>query len=90
MQDRWRKFLAVLAGPDQPHANATATPSFFKGSISDVALFDQFLPTGTVGQMYAAGHTSSQVLNKVTVPDGKMSTRKSLLVENGRSAIVEA
>ena len=31
-----------------------------------------------------------QVLNKVTVPDGKMSTRKSLLVENGRSAIVEA
>ena len=20
MQERWRKFLAVLAGPDQPHA----------------------------------------------------------------------
>ena len=28
-----------------------------------------------------------QVIDKVTVPDGRMSTRKSLVVENGRSAI---
>jgi hypothetical protein len=31
-----------------------------------------------------------QVLDKVTVPDGHMSTRKSLVVESGKLAIVEA
>jgi alkaline phosphatase D len=31
-----------------------------------------------------------QVLDKITVPDGRMSTRKSLVVESGKSAIVEA
>jgi alkaline phosphatase D len=31
-----------------------------------------------------------QVLDKVTVPDGRMSTRKSLVVENGNNSIVEA
>jgi alkaline phosphatase D len=30
-----------------------------------------------------------QVLDKVTVPDGRMSTRKSLVVESGKPAIVE-
>jgi len=30
-----------------------------------------------------------QVLDKVTVDDGRMSTRKSLVIESGRSAIVE-
>src|SRR5262249_55789389 len=31
-----------------------------------------------------------QVLDKVTVPDGRMSTRTSLVVENGKQAIVQA
>jgi alkaline phosphatase D len=31
-----------------------------------------------------------QVLDKVTVPDGRMTTRKSLVVENGKSGIAEA
>ena len=31
-----------------------------------------------------------QVLDKVTVPDGRMTTRKSLVVESGKSAIAEA
>ena len=31
-----------------------------------------------------------QVLDKVTIPDGKMSTRKSLVVESGKSTIAEA
>ncbi len=31
-----------------------------------------------------------QVLDKVSVPNGELSTRKSLVVENGRSAITEA
>ena len=31
-----------------------------------------------------------QVLDKVTIPDGKMSTRKSLVVESGKSSIAEA
>jgi hypothetical protein len=31
-----------------------------------------------------------QVFDKVTVPGGRMSTRKSLVVESGKRAIVEA
>jgi alkaline phosphatase D len=31
-----------------------------------------------------------QVLDKVTAPDGRMSTRKSFVVENGRSGLLEA
>jgi alkaline phosphatase D len=31
-----------------------------------------------------------QVLDKVTIPDGRMSTRKSLVIEAGKSAIVDA
>jgi alkaline phosphatase D len=31
-----------------------------------------------------------RVLDKVTVPDGRISTRRSLVVENGRSAIAQA
>ena len=30
-----------------------------------------------------------QVLDKVSVADGRMSTRKSLVIENGRSALSE-
>jgi alkaline phosphatase D len=31
-----------------------------------------------------------QVLDKVTVPDGRMSTRKSLMIENGKNGLAEA
>jgi hypothetical protein len=31
-----------------------------------------------------------RVLDKVTVPDGRISTRMSLVVENGKSAIAQA
>jgi alkaline phosphatase D len=31
-----------------------------------------------------------RVLDKVTVPDGRISTRKSLVVESGKSAIAQA
>ena len=31
-----------------------------------------------------------RVLDKVTAPDGRVSMRKSLVVENGKSAIAEA
>ena len=31
-----------------------------------------------------------QVLDKVTAPDGRMSTRKSMVIESGKSSIVEA
>ena len=31
-----------------------------------------------------------QVIDKVTVPDGRMSTRKSLVVESGKCAIAQA
>jgi alkaline phosphatase D len=31
-----------------------------------------------------------RVLDKVTVPDGQISTRKSLVVESGKSAIAQA
>jgi hypothetical protein len=30
------------------------------------------------------------VLDKVSVPDGRMSTRKSLVVEGGKSGLVDA
>jgi hypothetical protein len=30
------------------------------------------------------------VLDKVTIPDGRMSTRKSLVVEAGKSGLLEA
>ena len=30
-----------------------------------------------------------QVLDKVSVPDGRMSTRKSFMVESGKSGLVE-
>jgi len=36
----------------------------------------------------ARWQTDFQVIDKVSVPDGRMSTRKSLVVESGRSAIV--
>jgi alkaline phosphatase D len=31
-----------------------------------------------------------QVLDKVSVPDGRLSTRKSFVVENGKSALADA
>jgi alkaline phosphatase D len=31
-----------------------------------------------------------RVLDKVSVPDGRISTRKSLIVESGKSAIAQA
>jgi alkaline phosphatase D len=31
-----------------------------------------------------------QVLDKVTVPDGRMSTRKSFVVETGKNTLSEA
>jgi len=31
-----------------------------------------------------------QVLDKVTIPDGRMSTRKSFVIEAGKNGLVEA
>ena len=31
-----------------------------------------------------------QVLDKVSVPDGRMSTRKTFVIENGKSSLLDA
>ncbi|HEY2672806.1 MAG TPA: LamG-like jellyroll fold domain-containing protein, partial [Rugosimonospora sp.] len=58
--------------PDEPHAGGTGTPSYFSGSISDVAFYTSEVGAGTVTALYAAGGRQANVLTSVTRPSGKV------------------
>src|SRR5439155_25699728 len=63
-----------FAWPDQPHFSTTVQTgyaTFFDGSISDVAFYNQMLSRTTVAQLYASGHAAAQLLTDVTRPSGK-------------------
>ena len=48
MQDRWRKFLAVLAGPDQPHAILDALEALTIDTVGTLLFTATTHDTGTM------------------------------------------
>ncbi len=59
--------------PDESHHlqnGNTGYATYFNGDISDVALFSHYLTAQSVSAIYATGHTSVGLLNKITTPLG--------------------
>ena len=56
--------------PDQTRSSGAALPTYFNGSISDVAFYDHSVTGATAGVLAAAGKTQAKVLTKVTRPSG--------------------
>jgi RHS repeat-associated protein len=66
--------------PDESHQNqngTTAYASYFNGSISDVALYSHYLTAQSVAAIYATGHRSVGLLNKITTPLGNTQAQIS-------------
>ena len=72
--------------PDESHnsgTNNTGYASFFNGSISDVAFYDQSLAADAVNRLYFAGHASASVLSSVTAPSGILADQIAYNTVNG-------
>jgi RHS repeat-associated protein len=75
--------------PDEPHynngaANYTAYPTYFNGSISDVAFYTRPLTAPTVTALYSTGHSAAHALASVTRPSGQTYAQVSYDTVNGR------
>ncbi|MGW0432571.1 LamG-like jellyroll fold domain-containing protein [Micromonospora sp. NPDC003197] len=74
--------------PDHANSGADPTVSYFAGSISDVAVFNQALTASTVAALHNAGRTSHSVLSKVTRPSGGVTAEISYDTATGKVATV--
>jgi RHS repeat-associated protein len=66
--------------PDESHhlqSGTTGYASYFSGSISDVALYSQYLTAPTVAGLYATGNSAAGLLNQVTAPSGNTRAQVS-------------
>jgi RHS repeat-associated protein len=64
--------------PSQGHSSSTVNtgyPSFFTGSIGEVAVFDQTLTGPQVTALYQAGAKTASLLSSVTRPSGNPSAQ---------------
>ncbi|GAA2707818.1 LamG-like jellyroll fold domain-containing protein [Micromonospora olivasterospora] len=74
------------------HLRSGASPavaSYFSGSISDVAFFNQALTGTTVAALNSAGRTSHPVLSKVVRPSGGVTAEITYDKATGRVATVK-
>ena len=66
--------------PDESHhlqSGTTGYATYFNGQVSDVALYSHYLTAQSVAAIYATGHTSAGLLNKITTPLGNTKAQIS-------------
>ncbi|HVB44807.1 MAG TPA: LamG-like jellyroll fold domain-containing protein [Streptosporangiaceae bacterium] len=66
--------------PDESHHlqnGNTGYAQYFTGSISDVALYGQYLTAPSVQELYATGHSAVGLLDKSTTPSGNVTAQIS-------------
>ena len=74
------------AWPSEPNFSTTSSTgfaSYFNGSISDVAFWDQNITAPQIAGLYAAGTTQGSWLTKITRPTGSVFTQASYSTVTG-------
>ena len=61
--------------PDEANSGVTSTPTFYAGSMSDVATWDRPLTVTQVSSLYSAGTHAAAWATKVTQPAGNVSSQ---------------
>ncbi|MFF4599833.1 LamG-like jellyroll fold domain-containing protein [Amycolatopsis sp. NPDC001319] len=62
------------AWPDENHAGAVGTASFFNGQIADVGIWDKSVPGVSEMPLYQAGRQAASLLSSITRPSGSRHT----------------
>ena len=70
--------------PDESFQNQTPVPTYFQGTMADVAYFTTALDAAAVSAMYNAGHASGQLLSGMTKPSGNVAASLSYDQVSGR------
>ncbi|HEV2372371.1 MAG TPA: LamG-like jellyroll fold domain-containing protein [Streptosporangiaceae bacterium] len=78
--------------PDEPHQHQngnTGYATYFNGDISDVAMYSHYFTASTASQLYAAGRTSTGLLNTLTTPMGNTQAQVNYDSVTGRVTSVQ-